>query len=151
MNKEKILRKSEDFSKIISNQIGFKNKYFSIYYKENLSLYDESGELLQFARDLIEQMATTINCPSNWRNIGEKLADEYNKAVKIAGGVRIKLGNELDLLEKDVYKFCWIVDFPMYELSDEGTIDFNHNPFSMPQGGMDDLENNFISEYEIAA
>ena len=67
------------------------------------------------------------------------VADEYNKAVKIAGGVRIKLGNELDLLEKDVYRFCFIVDFPMYELSDEGTIDFNHNPFSMPQGGLEAL------------
>ena len=67
------------------------------------------------------------------------VADELNKAVKIAGGVRIKLGTELDLLEKDVYKFCFIVDFPMYELSDEGTIDFNHNPFSMPQGGLEAL------------
>ena len=69
------------------------------------------------------------------------IADEKNKAEKIAGGVRIKLGQELDLLEKNVYKFCFIVDFPMYELSDEGTIDFNHNPFSMPQGGMEALEN----------
>ena len=69
------------------------------------------------------------------------IADEYDKAVKIAGGVRIKLGKELDLLEKNTYKFCFIVDFPMYELSDEGKIDFNHNPFSMPQGGMDSLLN----------
>ena len=69
------------------------------------------------------------------------VADEFYKAQKIAGGVRIKLGNELDLLEKDVYRFCFIVDFPMYELSDEGTIDFNHNPFSMPQGGLDALLN----------
>ena len=69
------------------------------------------------------------------------VADEFHKAQKIAGGVRIKLGNELDLLEKDVYRFCFIVDFPMYELSDEGTIDFNHNPFSMPQGGMEALIN----------
>lgn len=68
------------------------------------------------------------------------VADEKLETTqKIAGGVRIKLGQELDLLEKDVYKFCWIVDFPMYELSDEGTIDFNHNPFSMPQGGMEAL------------
>ncbi len=67
------------------------------------------------------------------------IADEYEKAVKIAGGVRVKLGQELDLLEKNVYKFCFIVDFPMYELSDEGTIDFNHNPFSMPQGGLEAL------------
>ena len=68
------------------------------------------------------------------------IADEkLEVAQKIAGGVRIKLGQELDLLEKNVYRFCWIVDFPMYELSDEGTIDFNHNPFSMPQGGMEAL------------
>lgn len=67
------------------------------------------------------------------------IADEFEKAQKIAGGVRIKLGTELDLLEKDIYKFCLIVDFPMYEMSDEGTIDFNHNPFSMPQGGMEAL------------
>lgn len=68
------------------------------------------------------------------------IADEFNTAQKIAGGVRIELGKRLDLIEKEVYKFCLIVDFPMYELSDEGTIDFNHNPFSMPQGGMKALE-----------
>lgn len=69
------------------------------------------------------------------------IADELKVAQKIAGLVRIELGKRLDLIEKNVYKFCWIVDFPMYELSDEGTIDFNHNPFSMPQGGMEALEN----------
>ena len=69
------------------------------------------------------------------------IADEFEKAQKIAGLVRIELGKRLDLIEKGVYKFCFIVDFPMYELSDEGTIDFSHNPFSMPQGGLDALEN----------
>ena len=69
------------------------------------------------------------------------IADEFETAQKIAGGVRIELGKRLDLIEENIYKFCWIVDFPMYELSDEGTIDFNHNPFSMPQGGMESLEN----------
>ena len=69
------------------------------------------------------------------------IADEFSTAQKIAGDVRIELGNRLDLLEKDVYRFCFIVDFPMYELSDEGTIDFSHNPFSMPQGGLEVLEN----------
>lgn len=49
----------------------------AIYYKENLSLYDESRELLQFAAQLIEQMSLTINCPSNWRSIGTELAEEY--------------------------------------------------------------------------
>lgn len=67
------------------------------------------------------------------------IADEFAKAQKIAGLVRIELGKRLDLLEKDVYRFCFIVDFPMYELSDEGTIDFSHNPFSMPQGGLEAL------------
>ena len=69
------------------------------------------------------------------------IADEFKKAQKIAGLVRIELGKRLDLLEKNTYRFCFIVDFPMYELSDEGTIDFNHNPFSMPQGGLEALEN----------
>ena len=69
------------------------------------------------------------------------IADEFEKAQKIAGLVRIELGKRLDLIEKDVYKFCFIVDFPMYELSDEGTIDFSHNPFSMPQGGLEALLN----------
>lgn len=69
------------------------------------------------------------------------VADKLEAAQKIAGLVRIELGKRLELLEKNVYRFCFITDFPMYELSDEGTIDFNHNPFSMPQGGMEALEN----------
>ena len=65
------------------------------------------------------------------------IADEFKTAQKIAGLVRIELGKRLDLIEKNVYKFCYIVDFPMYEYNeDEEKIDFNHNPFSMPQGGM---------------
>ena len=68
------------------------------------------------------------------------VADEFEKAQKIAGLVRIELGKRLGLIEKGVYKFCFIVDFPMYELSDEGTIDFSHNPFSMPQGGLEALQ-----------
>ena len=68
------------------------------------------------------------------------IADEFHKAQKIAGLVRIELGKRLDLLKKDTYRFCFIVDFPMYELSDEGTVDFCHNPFSMPQGGLEALE-----------
>ena len=68
------------------------------------------------------------------------IADELEKAQKIAGQVRIELGKRLDLIEKNVYRFCFITEFPMYELSDEGTIDFNHNPFSMPQGGKEALE-----------
>ena len=68
------------------------------------------------------------------------IADEFKKAQKIAGAVRVELGNRLDLIKKGEYKLCFIVDFPMYELSDEGKIDFCHNPFSMPQGEMEALE-----------
>ena len=68
------------------------------------------------------------------------IADELKTAQKVAGAVRIELGNRLDLIKKGEYKFCFIVDFPMYELSDEGKIDFCHNPFSMPQGEMEALE-----------
>ncbi|MBQ6860314.1 MAG: aspartate--tRNA ligase [Clostridia bacterium] len=68
------------------------------------------------------------------------IADEVvEKAQKMAGLIRIELGKRLDLLEKNVYKFCWIVDFPMYEKDDEGKVEFNHNPFSMPQGGLEAL------------
>ena len=69
------------------------------------------------------------------------IADEFKKAQKIAGAVRLELGNRLELIKKGEYKLCFIVDFPMYELSDEGKIDFCHNPFSMPQGEMEALEN----------
>lgn len=69
------------------------------------------------------------------------VCDKPQAANKIAGNVRKKLGTDLGLI-RDGFEFCWIVDFPMYEL-DEDTqkIDFSHNPFSMPQGGMDALEN----------
>ena len=68
------------------------------------------------------------------------MADEKLETVqKIAGLIRIELGKRLDLLEKDTYRFCFIVDFPMYEQAEDGSIDFNHNPFSMPQGGMEAL------------
>ena len=68
------------------------------------------------------------------------IADEFKTAQKLAGLVRIELGKRLDLIEKNVYKFCFIVDFPMYEYNEEEEkIDFNHNPFSMPQGGLEAL------------
>ncbi len=62
------------------------------------------------------------------------------KAEKFAGLARTRLCAELDLLEKNAFRFCWIVDYPMYERNEEtGLIEFSHNPFSMPQGGLDTL------------
>ncbi|MEQ8694978.1 MAG: aspartate--tRNA ligase [Bauldia litoralis] len=67
--------------------------------------------------------------------------DQPKDAAEFAGTVRTRLGNELKLLEELTFRFCWVVDFPMYELDDTGKVDFSHNPFSMPQGGLEALEN----------
>jgi aspartyl-tRNA synthetase len=68
-------------------------------------------------------------------------AGKEGEAARLAGQARIKLGNDLDICEKGIYRFCWIVDFPMYELDEAtGKIEFSHNPFSMPQGGLEALE-----------
>ncbi len=68
-------------------------------------------------------------------------AGKEEEAVRLAGLARTRVGEQLNLLEKDAFRFCWIVDFPMYEFNDEQQkIDFSHNPFSMPQGEMEALE-----------
>ncbi|QHI95291.1 aspartate--tRNA ligase [Aristophania vespae] len=68
--------------------------------------------------------------------------DKDYAVSKFAGTVRTKIATELDLIEKNAFRFCWVVDFPMYEHNEEtGRIDFSHNPFSMPQGGLDALNN----------
>jgi aspartyl-tRNA synthetase len=68
-------------------------------------------------------------------------AGKAGEAARLAGQARLKLGIDLDICEKDVYRFCWVVDFPMYDRDETtGKIEFSHNPFSMPQGGLDALE-----------
>ena len=70
------------------------------------------------------------------------IADNEAKAAEYAGQIRTKLGEMFDLLEKNAYRFCFINDFPMFEYKEEEKkIGFTHNPFSMPQGGLDALEN----------
>ncbi len=70
------------------------------------------------------------------------LADKEKLVSKVGGAVITELGKKLDLIDPNVYKFCWIVDFPMFETDEEtGAVIFSHNPFSMPQGGMDALLN----------
>jgi aspartyl-tRNA synthetase len=69
------------------------------------------------------------------------VCDKAKEAARFGATVRDHIGNELDLLEQDVFRFCWIVDYPMYELDDKtGKIEFSHNPFSMPQGGLEALD-----------
>ena len=78
------------------------------------------------------------------------LIADKTKCAKLLGQLRIKLGQELELIDKSKYEFCIVNDFPFYEKNEEeGTVDFSHNPFSMPQGGLDSLNNK--DPYDILA
>ena len=129
----KFFDKMEEFSK--TEEVGAKGLAWT--------KLDENSELSGgIAKFITEEMKQKLEKEYNVKPNSSIffIADEFEKAQKIAGLVRIELGKRLDLIEKNIYKFCFIVDFPMYELSDEGTIDFSHNPFSMPQGGIEALK-----------
>ena len=68
------------------------------------------------------------------------IADDEARATELAGQIRTELGKRLNLIDEDVFKFCWIIDFPMFELDEHDKLAFSHNPFSMPQGGLEALE-----------
>lgn len=107
--------------------------------------FSETGEAKgPVAKFLSPQQLEALKATANINN-GDAVffaSDKKDKAAKLAGKVRTRLADELHLLEKDCFKFCWITDFPFYELNEEtGKIDFSHNPFSMPQGGLEALEN----------
>ena len=133
----------DNMSEFAVNELGAKGLAWTKFDNEN----NVAGGIAKFITDDIKtQMQEKLGVKANDSLFF--VADELETAQKIAGLVRIELGNRLDLLEKNCYKFCLIVDFPMYELTEEEIngevvekIDFNHNPFSMPQGGMDALLN----------
>ncbi|EKV29600.1 Aspartyl-tRNA synthetase [Caenispirillum salinarum AK4] len=114
--------------------------------------FAEAGPKGPIAKNLDEQRVASIKETCGLKD-GDAVffaCDKPLKAAKFAGLVRTKVANELDLLEKDVYRFCWTVDFPMFELNeDTGEIEFSHNPFSMPQGGLEAL--NTMDPLEIKA
>ena len=69
------------------------------------------------------------------------IADNEKRATELSGQIRTELGKRLNLIDEDVFQFCWIIDFPMFELDEHDKLAFSHNPFSMPQGGLEALEN----------
>ncbi len=84
-------------------------------------------------------------------NVGDMIffvADKLNIANKVLGYIRLNLGDLLNLRDPNILKFNWITGFPFYEMNDEGKLDFGHNPFSMPQGGMESLKNKDPLEIE---
>jgi aspartyl-tRNA synthetase len=107
-------------------------------------VYGEDGPKGPIAKNLEPERTAAIKQAAGLSD-GDAVffaADKPSAAAKFAGQVRDLLGRELDVLEADSYRFCWIVDFPMYELDEQtGRIEFSHNPFSMPQGGLEALEN----------
>ena len=108
------------------------------------------GPIVKF---LTEKQLVDLKSLANLKN-GDTVfffSDKIEKASKLAGKLRIKLGEELNLLKEGSFEFCWITDFPFYELNEQtGQIDFSHNPFSMPQGGMEVLESAKTTEELLA-
>ncbi len=84
--------------------------------------------------------AIKSDCQADNGDVVFFVCSDEKAAVRIAGEVRVKLGEDLGLIEKNCYRFCWIVDYPLFEYNRESrTISFSHNPFSMPQGGLEAL------------
>jgi aspartyl-tRNA synthetase len=106
-------------------------------------IFDADGAKGPIARNLEPERAEAIRLACGAR-AGDAVffaAGPRDTAPKFAGAVRTKLGTDLGLIAEREFRFCWITDFPMYELNEEtGKIDFSHNPFSMPQGGMEALQ-----------
>jgi aspartyl-tRNA synthetase len=105
--------------------------------------YAEDGAKGPVAKFLDEQRLRALREQAGLE-VGDAVffvCDEPKAADRLSGLIRTRLGEELELIEHRVYRFCWIVDFPMFEWDeDTKSIAFSHNPFSMPQGGMEALE-----------
>ena len=130
----------EDFVKNLGGNLGYIKVIENNNFKSSLDkfLTDEIRE------ELINKLSLKEG------NVLFIIANEKDKCAKLAGQLRIKLGNELDLIDKNKYEFCIVNDFPFYEKNEEeGTIEFSHNPFSMPQGGLEAL--NTKNPYDILA
>ena len=125
----------DEMSKFIVDKEG---KGLSWFRYDNNEL---SGSALKFLNEKEIANMLEILKPNNGDGIFV-VADEEPKAVKLIGMLRNELGEKLDLIDKTRVEFVWIVDFPFYEKNEEtGEIEFSHNPFTMPQGGIDALNN----------
>lgn len=129
----------EEYVKGIHGNLGY------IQVKDNMELKSSLAKFMsdEVKNELIEKMNL---------HVGDALfiVADKKRCARIMGNLRTKLGNELNLIDKDRYEFCIVNDFPFYEENEEtGAIEFSHNPFSMPKGGLDALNNK--NPFEIEA
>lgn len=130
----------EEYTKTLDGTLGYIKVNPDMTFKSSLAKFLTDD----LQKELIERL--TLNSGDTLFIVADQKED---KCAKILGQLRIKLGNELNLLKKDNYEFCIINDFPMYEYNEEtNTWDFGHNPFSMPKGGLDALENKNIADID---
>ena len=124
-------KQMEEYVKSIGGILGYIKVSDDMSFKSSLDKF--------FTDDIRSKLKEKLSLQKG--NVIFIIADKSNCA-KLMGQLRIKLGNELNLIDKSKYIFCIVNDFPFYELDEEeGTIAFSHNPFSMPQGGLDALNN----------
>jgi aspartyl-tRNA synthetase len=117
----------------------------------------ENAELTgPVAKFMTGEVADALKAMAGGKNVLFFSADaNETRAAKVLGAMRVKIAEQLGLIEKDAFKFTWIVDYPMFERNEETKdIEFSHNPFSMPQGGLEALENNdpltiFAYQYDL--
>ena len=129
----------EEYVKGIHGNLGY------IQVKDNMEL---KSSLAKFMSDEVKN--ELINKMNLHVEDALFIVADKNRCARIMGNLRTKLGNELNLIDKDRYEFCIVNDFPFYEENEEtGAIEFSHNPFSMPKGGLDALNNK--NPFEIEA
>ncbi len=124
------------FDKLVeyAQSIGSKGLAYLVWSEEKVK-----GPLAKFLSD--DNMKNIASrCDVGLGDVVFFVAAQEHEANKISGDLRTKLGNDLNIIDKSIFKFCWIVDFPMFELDPETQKPvFSHNPFSMPQGGLEAL------------
>lgn len=106
---------------------------------------NENGEFeTGISRFISEEEKSKLKSVLNYKE-GETIffvADQKQKVIKFADVLRQELGKRLNLIDENAYNFVWIVDFPFYELDDDGNIEFSHNPFSLPQASIEEVKKN---------
>ncbi|MBB1496896.1 aspartate--tRNA ligase [Paracoccus sp. MC1862] len=146
-------RKFADRMNAFAQQQGLPGMGYIFWRKDDTGATEAAGPIAKaLGPEKTEAIRTALNL-----NEGDAvffLGGKPSDFEAVAGRARSEIGRELGLIDENQFKFAWIVDFPMYEKTEDGRIDFSHNPFSMPQGGMEALEGDPLKvhayQYDLA-